>query len=176
MVLAPSSFGLQPWKFVVVSDPALRQKLRGASWNQTQITDASLLVVFARRTAVAPADVEKFVTRILEVRGGPADAMAEYKNMMLGTVNGLSPTENANWSARQVYIALGFFLSAAAMLTIDACPMEGIDATQYDQILGLNAQGYSTVVVATAGYRASDDCLAPQKKVRFALADVIDHR
>lgn len=174
LVLSPSSFGLQPWRFVVVSDPAVRAKLRPASWNQSQITDASHLVVMARRTTMTAADVERFVQRIIDVRKVPAAAMEDYKKMMLGSVNAPG-ADLAGWSARQVYIALGFFLSAAAMLGVDACPMEGIDAGKYDEILGLPAQGYNTVVVAAAGYRASDDWLAGLPKVRFPDADVIKH-
>lgn len=176
LVLAPSSYGLQPWKFINITDPALRQSLRGASWNQSQITDASHLVVFARRSAVTAEHVERYVRRIMEVRGAPAEALADFKNMMLGTVNSLSPDANAQWSTRQVYIALGFFLAAAATLGIDACPMEGFDAPQYDRILGLERQGLNAVVVATAGYRAGDDWLAGLKKVRFRHDDVIERR
>ncbi len=174
LVLSPSSFGLQPWRFVVVKDPAVRARLREASWNQTQITDASHMVVFARKTRTTPEDVERYVQRILEVRKAPAAALEDYKKMMLGFVT--NPNLNLDsWASKQAYIALGVFLSAAAMLGVDACPMEGIDPAVYDQVLGLPAQGYSALVVATAGYRASDDWLASLPKVRFPQADVVKH-
>ncbi|MCW5765376.1 MAG: NAD(P)H-dependent oxidoreductase [Phycisphaeraceae bacterium] len=176
MILAPSSYGLQPWRFVVVNDATLRAKLRAVSWNQPQITDASHLVVFCRRAAMTPADVERYVQRIVDVRAVPAAALEQYKNMMLGTVKGLSAEQSGAWNGRQVYIALGFFLSAAAMLGIDACPMEGFDGAKYDEILGLPAEGYHAQVVATAGYRAPDDEFGKMAKVRFADADVVKHR
>lgn len=172
MVLSPSSYGLQPWRFLVVQDSKVREKLRPVSWNQSQITDASHMVVFLRREKLTAADVEKYVDRIVEVRKAPREVLNDYRNMMLGTVNNPA-TDHAAWNSRQVYIALGFFLSAAAMLGIDACPMEGIDSAKYDEILNLKGTGYTTTVVATAGYRAEDDMFAKMAKVRFAENDMI---
>jgi len=172
LVLSPSSYGLQPWHFVVVTDPEVRATLKAASWNQTQITDASHLVVLCRRTTMVRADVDRYVTRIAEVRGVPAASLEPYRGMMLGSVE-KPGADHSTWNAKQVYIALGFFLTAAAALGIDACPMEGFDAAQYDQILGLTQRGYAATVVATAGYRASDDAYATQKKVRFLDSEVI---
>jgi nitroreductase len=174
-VLSPSSYGLQPWRFFIVGDPAVRQKLRSVSWNQSQITDASHLVVFARRSTMTPADVERYVERIIEVRGTPAAALNDYKNMMLGTVNSRDDAAKAVWNTNQVYIALGCFLASAAVLGVDACPMEGFDAAKYDELLGLPARGYNATVVATAGYRAADDMFADMKKVRFAHAQTVVH-
>ncbi len=172
MTLAPSSYGLQPWAFVVVTDPKVREKLRAVSWNQPQITDASHLVVFCAKANLARADVERYIDRIAQVRAVPKDALAGFRDMMLGTVE--APGANhLHWNQRQVYIALGFFLSAAAMLGIDACPMEGFDAAKYNEILGLTAQGLSATVLATAGYRSPGDSYASLKKVRFDASDVI---
>lgn len=172
LVLSPSSYGLQPWHFVVVTNPKIRATLKGVSWNQTQITDASHLVVLCRRTTMVRADVDRYVARIAAVRGVPAASLEPYRGMMLGSVEKPGADHSA-WNARQVYIALGFFLSAAAVLGIDACPMEGFDAAQYDQILGLTARGFAATVVATAGYRAADDAYAALKKVRFPDSEVI---
>jgi nitroreductase len=174
LVLSPSSYGLQPWKFVVVNDPAVRAKLKPASWNQSQIVDASHLVVMARRSTMTSADVQRYVDRTVAVRKVPASSIEDYKNMMLGSINAPN-ADHANWAAKQVYIAMGFLLSAAAMLGIDACPMEGIVPAQYDEILGLPKQGYNTCMVTTLGYRASDDWLANLPKVRFADNEVIQH-
>jgi nitroreductase len=174
LVLSPSSYGLQPWKFFVVRDPTVRTRLRAAAWNQAQITDASHLVVFAVRKDFGPQDVDRYVARIAEVRKLPGESLEGYRNMMLGSVN--RPREEvAAWASRQVYIALGTFLSAAAMLGIDACPMEGFDPQQFDQILGLSEQAYHAQVLAAAGYRASDDAYAKLPKVRFAAEEIISH-
>jgi nitroreductase len=174
LVLAPSSYGLQPWKFFVVDDPALRAKLKPASWEQTQITDADKLVVFAVKKDFGAADVERFVERISEVRRLPKEVLEDYKKMMLASAS-LPPEKVAAWLIRQVYIALGVFLTSAAALGVDACPMEGFDKDKYDGILGLPAKGYNAVVVATAGYRAADDAYATQKKVRFEKSEVVSH-
>jgi nitroreductase len=172
MVLSPSSYGLQPYRFITVSDAGLRAKLRPVSWNQSQITDASHMVVFAAKDEMVPADIHAYVDRIMEVRGGGMNpGLAGYRDMMLG---GLAKPEQApggNWKTytrAQAYIALGFALFAASQLGVDACPMEGIDGGQYDEILGLKGSGFSSVVVGTFGYRSSSDWLANLKKVRAA--------
>jgi nitroreductase len=174
LVLSPSSYGLQPWKFFVVDDPALRQALKAASWGQSQIVDADKLVVFAARKPFGPEDVERFVARIAEVRGASPESLAGYKDMMLGSVARRSPAEVDAWVARQVYIALGTFLTSAAVLGVDACPMEGIEPERYDELLGLKAKGYTALFVATAGYRASDDAYGKAAKVRFPSSQVVE--
>ncbi|MBL8761944.1 MAG: NAD(P)H-dependent oxidoreductase [Phycisphaerae bacterium] len=171
-ILAPSSYGLQPWTFVVVTDSAVREKLRAVSWNQPQITDASHLVVFCAKSNLVRADVDRYIDRIARVRGVSRDALAGFRDMMLGTVEAPG-ADHLHWNQRQVYIALGFFLSAAAMLGVDACPMEGFDAARYNEILGLSSQGLSATVLAAAGYRSAGDPSASMKKVRFDASDVI---
>ena len=175
LVLAPSSYGLQPWRFVVVDDPALRARLRAASWNQPQISEASHLVVFAIKKGLDAADVRRYVERIAAVRKVPRESLAGYEQLMVKHVQQPRPFDIDEWSRRQLYLALGTFLTSAALLGIDACPMEGIDPAQYDAILGLGAQGYATVCVATAGTRASDDAYAALPKVRFEQRDVLVH-
>jgi nitroreductase len=172
LILSPSSGGLQPWKFFVVTDAAVRTKLRAAAWNQAQVTDASHLVVFAARVGFDAADVQRHIERTADVRGVTLESLEGYKNMMLGVVNRPAAQVDA-WAARQPYIALGNFLSAAAMLGIDACPMEGFDPAQFNEILGLDKKGYTAVVIATAGYRADDDGYAKLAKVRYSSEDVI---
>jgi nitroreductase len=172
LVLAPSSFGLQPWKFWVVRDAATRQKLRPVSHNQAQIVDASHLVVFTARKGLNAEDVKKYVARISHVRGMPAEALKEFEGKMIEHLK--SPELDA-WAKRQVYIPLGVFLATAAYLGIDACPMEGFDPAGYDRILGIDEAGYSAVALATAGYRAADDGYGKLAKVRFKPEDVIVH-
>ncbi len=176
LLLSPSSFGLQPWKFIVIDDSQLRTQLRVASWNQSQITDASHLVVFARRSEITSDDVERYVERIAQVRGVTTASVGDYKKLMLGSLSTMDASAKSEWSARQVYIALGFFLEAAALLGVDACPMEGIDPAKYDAMLGLAARGYTTTVAATVGYRAASDLQATLAKVRFPMDQIIEHR
>lgn len=174
LVLAPSSYGLQPWKFFNVTDPSIREKLLPYSWGQKQIVDASHLVVLAVKTNVGPADVEKLVAHSASTRGIPVASLDNYKNMMIGSLSRATPEQIREWMSRQVFIALGFFLSTAAMLGVDSCPMEGFQPEKYDEILGLPAKGYHSVVVATAGYRAADDPYASLAKVRYPKSEMIE--
>ncbi len=175
LVLSPSSFNLQPWKFFVVDDPSLRARLKPVSWNQGQVVDAARLVVFAARRDFGPPDVDRLVARMAEVRGEPVSSLAFQKEMMLGWLTVRTPAVLRAWIARQVYVALGTFLTSAAVLGIDACPIEALEQDPYDRILGLRARGYTTLVAAAAGYRAADDADAGVPKVRFALPEVLEH-
>ncbi len=174
--LSPSSGGLQPWKFVVITDPDMRAKLSPASYGQPQITDASHLVVFTAKTNFSEADVDAFINYTAATRHVPAEALAQYRGMLVGgIVQALDePARNA-WARNQTYIALGNLLASAAMLGIDACPMEGFDRAKYDEILGLTEQGYASAVIATLGYRAATDKYAEAAKVRFPSEQVIAH-
>lgn len=175
LVLSPSSFGLQPWKFFVVDNPETRAKLLPVSWGQKQVVDASHLVVFAVKANVGPADAQRLIDRTSEVRGVPAAALEGYKGMMVGSLTGLAPAEVDAWMVRQVFIALGVFLTTAAFLGVDACPMEGFQPEKYDEILGLPAKGYKSVVLATAGYRHPEDRTANAPKVRYPHTEVVEH-
>lgn len=175
LVHAPSSFGLQPWRFVVVSDPALRAQLRDASWKQSQVTDASHFVVFAARVGMTEADVQRHVDRIAAVRGVTPESLAGYQGVMTKHLAGLGAGADG-WHARQAYIALGQLLASAAVLGVDACPMEGIDPARYDELLGLAPLGYHALCAAALGYRAADDAYAAARKVRFPADEVILRR
>lgn len=177
LILAPSSYGLQPWKFLVVTDPELKAKLRSASWNQAQVTDCSHHVVFLGRTGFGLQDIDRFIARIAEVRGLPREALDTYRGYMIGDlVEGPRAAVVDAWVARQVYIALGVFLTAAAMLGVDTCPMEGLDPNAYDTILGLEGCGYRTLVACSAGYRHAEDPYASLPKVRYPREGLIEHR
>jgi nitroreductase len=174
LVLSPSSYGLQPWKFFVVETPSVREQLLPHSWGQRQVVDASHLVVFAVKKDVGPADAERLVSRSAAVRGIPVEKLAGYKNMMVGSLTRGSAADIDVWMSRQVFIALGVFLTTAAVLGVDACPMEGFVPEKYDELLGLAAKGYAARVAATAGYRAADDPNAALAKVRFPVEEVVE--
>jgi nitroreductase len=176
LVLTPSSYGLQPWKFIVITDPVTKEKLVPVSWGQRQVADASHLVLFAIKTNLTADDIDHFLKRIAAVRGLNKDSLATYRQMMVGdVVEGDRSKVVAEWAARQVYIALGNFLTSAAMLGIDTCPMEGFEPAKYDEILGLPARGLAATVAAVAGYRAADDKYAMLPKVRFPAEEVIEY-
>jgi nitroreductase len=177
LVLTPSSYGLQPWKFIVVTDPALKAKLRPASWNQAQVEDCSHHVVFLGLEKLGEADIDRLIARMAEVRGQTVESLAAYKGYAMGDlVKGPRSATIGDWAARQVYIALGNFMTSAALLGVDTCPMEGLVPEKYDEILGLAGTGYRTVVACPAGYRAAEDKYANAPKVRFLASELIDRR
>jgi nitroreductase len=177
LVLAPSSFGLQPYRFLVVTDPQVRAKLREASWGQSQVTDCSHLVVFLARQKMTEADVDHLLQRIIQVRGGKVEDLAGYRSIMVGTlVSGPRSASVPEWSARQAYIALGQLMASAALLGLDTCPMEGFDPAKYDEILDLGNTPFRTVVVCPVGYRASGDKYASLAKVRFPAEELVEQR
>lgn len=175
LVLTPSSFGLQPWQFLIIENPATRANLLGESWGQSQVVDASHFVVFTVRTDLQPADIEVWMERVIEVQNTTAETVAGLKGVIQGFAEGLSHEARHAWNIRQAYIALGQLMTTAALLEIDACPMEGLSTAGYDQILGLAGSGYSTVMACALGYRAADDRFSSLPKVRFERAKVIRH-
>jgi nitroreductase len=176
LLLTPSSGGLQPWKFIVVTDPAVRAKLSPASYGQPQITNASHQVVFAAKTNFSEVDVDAFINHAATTRGVSVKSLATFRDMLVGgIVKSMDEAARNSWARNQAYIALGNLLTSAALLGIDACPMEGFDRAQYDEILGLNKQGFATAVIATLGYRAASDQYAAAQKVRFPKEQVFAH-
>jgi nitroreductase len=177
LVLTPSSFGLQPWRFLVLEDRALRERLVPHAWGQRQVVDASRLVVFCIRLNLGHAEIDAYLERIRDVRGTPVTNLAGFRKMMVGSLveGGLRPIIN-EWATRQVYIALGNFMTAAALVGVDTCPLEGFEPSQFDEILDLSARGWASVVCCAAGYRLPDDRHARLAKVRFRREDVIERR
>jgi nitroreductase len=175
LVLSPSSFGVQPWKFFVIRNPELRQQLVAHSWGQKQVSDASHLVVFAIKKHVDNAYIDRYVARMAEVQQVSVEALQGFEKVVKGFLDRMSPEEIDTWATRQTYIALGEFMTAAAMLGVDTCPLEGFIPAKYDEVLNLTAQGYNSVVLCAAGYRAADDKSAARPKVRFATEEMVQY-
>ncbi len=175
LVLSPSSFGVQPWKFFVIRNPELRQQLVGHSWGQKQVSDASHLVVFAIKKHVDKEYIDRYIARMAEVQQVPVEALQGFEKVVKDFLDRMSPAEIDTWATRQTYIALGEFMTAAAMLGVDTCPLEGFIPAKYDEVLGLTAQGYASVVLCAAGYRAADDKSANRAKVRFATEEMVQY-
>ncbi len=176
LVLSPSSFGLQPWKFFVVANPEIRQQLVPLSWGQTQVVDASHLVVFAVKYPLNTDDVRKHILRTAEVRSLPVEQLSGFEAVVNGFIaKPESEFDVRSWATRQLYIAFGNFMTAAALLGVDTCPMEGLDPAGYDKVLGLEGSGYFTVAACPVGYRAETDKYAKLPKVRFEKSQVIQY-
>lgn len=169
--LAPSSYGLQPYSVLVVTDPALRQSIQQQAAQQPQISECSHLLVFAVWDRIGDHEVDDFIALTARERGTPASELKDYADVIKGTLNGFgSEAEKHHWAARQAYIGLGMALAAAALEKVDATPMEGFDPQALDRVLGLPERGLRSVVVTTLGYRDADnDWLAAMPKVRWPL-------
>ena len=177
LILTPSSYGLQPWKFIIVQNQLIKDQLKAVSWNQTQVSDCSHHVVFVIKEKMDEAHITHFIEQTAKVRDMDASTMDGYKKMMIGDlVQGPRSKVISEWAARQAYIALGNFMTAAALVGVDTCPLEGIDPVKYDEILGLSDTGWKTVCACPAGFRAEDDKYASAKKVRFDASEVIVYR
>jgi nitroreductase len=174
IILTPSSYGLQPWKALVIQDTALREQLVPHSWNQRQVADCSHLVVFITKKALSTSDIDSLIHRIIEIRGGTADALAGYRSMMTGAQE--QGYMNEDWAKKQAYIALGQLMLTAALHGVDDCPMEGFIPAEYDRILGLTDTGYTSAVLCPLGYRSETDRYATLPKVRFSPEQLIEYR
>jgi nitroreductase len=176
LVLTPSSFGLQPWKFLVITNPELREQLVPQAWGQRQVAEASHLVVMCVRTKIDVAFLDAYLQDMAAKRGIPVAALDQLRGMMVGFVEAMTDEQLDEWAAKQCYIALGNFMTAAALVGVDTCPMEGFVPAKFDEILGLNEQGLRSVVCCPAGYRSAEDKYASFAKVRWDKAQVIEHR
>ena len=175
LTLTPSSFGLQPWKFLVIDSEEVRGKLKDASWGQGQVVDASHLVVLTVRTDLTQQDIDSWVSRLSEVQGTPVDQLAGLSGVISNFADGMSVLDKQAWNTRQVYIALGQLMTSAAFLGIDTCPLEGISPVDYDKILNLEGSGYATAVACALGYRSEDDKYSSAQKARYPAEKVISH-
>lgn len=173
--LAPSSYGLQSYKVLVVEDTEIRKQRREAAMGQAQLTDASQVIVFASDTVIDEPLVNKYIDNIAETRNINREHLEGFEQAMVGTVNHLAEDQKIAWSHKQAYIALGVLLTAAADMGIDACPMEGFESGKFDQILGLKDKGLTVSVIATIGFRAEDDDYSKFAKVRRPKEEFFIH-
>ncbi len=173
--LSPSSFGVEPWKFIVVENVELRAKLRPVSYDQPKITDAPYLVVIARRTDARVALSNELMERTAKTQQKPLAEFDAYKQMVDGSIAGKSDAELDTWVRAQTYIALGIMLETAALMGIDACPMEGFMPKEVDAILNLQAQHLASTTMVAFGYRG-DDALATAPKTRRSFEEVVEFR
>ena len=174
LLLAPSSFGIQPWKFLLITDPDLRESLLEHSWGQRQVVDCSHFVVFTAPTDLGSDDVDRFAERTAEVRNAPPQSLDGFREMVKGFLSNFDDGQRLNWAYRQVYLALGQLMTSAAVLGIDSCPMEGFSPPDYDRILELPARNLTAAVCCGLGYRGEEDKYAALPKVRYQRDQVIE--
>lgn len=171
--MAPSSYGLQPWRFYLIENPDTRTEIRALAWDQAQVTDASHLIAIATKVQVTEEDVHAFMQDVKDTRGVTDADITGYRDMILQTVRSLSSEQNGVWCSRQAYLALGFLLATLAHNEIDACPMEGFDAEKVSEVLGATSEGYRIVTLVPVGHRAQADTYATLPKVRFPMEQIV---
>lgn len=170
--LAPSSFGIESWQFLVVENPELRAKLRAVSYDQPKVTDATHIVVVAARTDVA-ALAGELIDRTVRIQGADVASLDGLKNMVAGYVAGLSPERALAYAREQTFIALGMMVETAALLGVDAGPMGGFDQAGVDALLGLKEKNLTACSMLAIGYRGDDEA-AKRPKVRRAFDEVVE--
>ena len=161
----------------MITAPVIRAGLRPHAWNQSQITDLSHLVVMLNKRSITPSDADRLIQATATARGLESSALDGYRNMIqVDLIDGPRSQAIAKWASNQVYIALGNLMTAAALLEVDTCAIEGFTPAEYDRILKLETSAYQSCVVCACGYRSSDDKYASLAKVRYASSDLIEHR
>ena len=164
--LSSSSYGLQLYKVFIIENPEVRAQLQPVSWGQSQIVDASHLLVFANIVNVQESHIDAYVQNIADTRGLSVEDLKGYSDFMKSKIVPLPVEQKAVWTSKQTYLALGNLLNAAAELKIDVTPMEGFEPEKYNEILGLNALGLNASLVAAVGYRHEEDATQHYVKVR----------
>jgi nitroreductase len=170
--LSASSYGLQLYKVIIVENTELRAQLQPAAWGQSQIVEASHLIVFANYTKVEDKHIDEYLENASQIREIPLEALSGYGDFMKGSLKSKTPEELNIWTQKQTYLALGNLLNAAAELKIDATPMEGFVPAQFNEILGLDKLNLNAAVIATVGYRSEEDATQFYKKVRKSDEDL----
>jgi len=170
--LSASSFGLQPYTIIVVTNPEIKKQLRSAAYDQSQVEDSSHLLVFTIWNSINESHIDEYMMDIAKGRGTDISTLDGFKQTLLGTVNRLDESQQQAWASRQAYIALGTALAAAAEQGVDATPMEGFDPKKFDEILNLNEKGLRSVVILALGKRAEDDSFAEAPKIRRSVNEL----
>lgn len=172
--LVPSSYGLQPLKFLFVENKEVRQELIKASYGQSQVTEASHLIIICASKAMSTEDVDAYLRNISITRDVTIDSVQGYGDFMKNTFKQLSKEDIFTWNCKQAYIALGQLLHTCASLRIDATPMEGFNPEEYSKVLKLDDGNFHPVLLCPIGYRSHDDSAQHQKKVRKSQKDLFE--
>ena len=172
--LSTSSYGLQLYRVFIIENPEVRAKLQPVSWGQSQIVDASHLLVFANIVDVQENHIDDYVQNIAATRGLSVDDLKGYSDFMKSKIVSLPVDQKAVWTSKQTYLALANLMNAAAELKIDVTPMEGFEPEKYNEILGFNALGLNASLVAAVGYRHEEDATQHYAKVRKPIEELFE--
>jgi len=170
--LSASSYGLQPFKMVILKSKEVKNNLVASSYGQTNIGNSSHLVVFAMRTDIDENFINNYIKNISKHRNVPSESLEDFKNMLINSLLKKDRDDLYKWASNQIYIALGTFLIACASEKIDACPIGGFIPEEYDKKLELSKHKLKSVVVTAIGHRSDEDKYQHKKKVRSTLNEI----
>jgi nitroreductase len=171
--LTATSYGLQPIKLIVIKNKELQQQLVAHSWNQKQVAQASHVLVLCVDTRMNIDDVEHYFARVQEIRETPDEIINPFRNFLKDVIANKSSEDLISWAKNQAYLAMGNLLTVCANEQIDSCPMEGFIPEKYDEVLDLASKNLASVLVLPVGFRAEDDFMKDQKKVRKELSEIV---
>jgi len=174
--LSASSYGLQPYKIIVVKSSETREQLLPHSYGQEKVVNCSHLLVIASHTNIGDHTVDRYIEQYLATTHQPMSTITDYSAQMKASLANMNTQQKLQWAHQQSYIALGNLLTSAALLQIDSCPMTGFDNAQYDQILGLSEQHLTASVICAIGFRHPQDTSAQRKKIRFPTQAMVLER
>lgn len=171
---APTSMGLQPFTLFLISSQSLLKDISPIAYNQPQVTEASHLLLFAAYTQLSQEHINDYLNNIMETRAVSAESLDAFKASMNRFAQQHTKEQIIKWAVNQTYIALGFAVAEAALIGVDATPMEGFDTTKLDQLLQLKEYNLTSVALLAIGYRdVENDFLAKEKKVRRSLDKLV---
>lgn len=174
--LSPSSYGLQPYKILIVSDPEIKKQLHALCWQQNQIVDCSHLFIFCSYKNYNDSDVDEYIELITSEQGLEYSTLEGYGTFIKGKVSEKTSTDQTAWLERQTYLAVSNLIITCAEQKIDTCPMEGFTAEEINHFFNLDSKNLTVTVMVAVGYRSEDDNSQHRKKVRKgekALFDVL---
>ncbi|TDI79257.1 MAG: NAD(P)H-dependent oxidoreductase [Bacteroidetes bacterium] len=171
--LTATSYGLQPLKMLVISDPETKEQLMPFSMDQPQVRDASHVLVLCIEDKITPEYITQHFDRVEASRKTSRNILEPFEDFLVTSFSEKLPEEISLWMINQAYLAMGNLLTVCALVDIDACPMEGFDPEKYDELLQLRKIGLRSVLVLPVGYRAHDDEFSEMKKVRRGVEEVV---
>jgi len=172
-LLSASSYGLQPYNLIVIETDTIRRQLLPFSYGQDKIANSSHLIIFAAHTQIGDFTVDRYINKYAKITNRADSELDNFSGHMKSALAAKTLEQKQEWAHQQAYIALGNFLTSAAMMKIDSCPMTGFDNAGYDAVLGLAEKGLTTSVICPIGRRHHSDIQAHSPKVRFDYAQIV---
>jgi len=172
--LTATSYGLQPVKLLVISNPEIKEALVPMTMHQMQVKDASHVLVFCIEETISPEFVTTYFNLVHRVRNTSEEILEPFRNFLIEDFKQMPLDEVHAWAKNQAYLAMGNLLTVCAIERVDSCPIEGFSPEEYDIYFNLKEKGLRSVLVLAVGYRAEDDFFSEFKKVRKGVSSIVE--